>query len=239
MQNFLSFLYGVISHWLVLMSGTASIVLLGIIERFTHKQISWKRYVCLMILLVFYASFLAWQDENNMASSRLKELQQVKIEKEKLEQAIPLVKFDHYQWYKGPGELSCDNPAQAINVYFKNKSLVPAIIEKSEISFFMGERAIIGEPEFTIAGPMGEQILTAGEESSIVRGAPEFANIYRSLKGITPGPYLQFKLSVIYRSINSGKRYRYQTDIAILEDCKLPTQRQYKLNDERNVSIPD
>jgi hypothetical protein len=53
------------------MSGTAIIVLIGVVERFTKKQTSWKYYSYLMLLLVFYASFLAWQDAKQVPRPKI------------------------------------------------------------------------------------------------------------------------------------------------------------------------
>jgi hypothetical protein len=91
------FLYEVMSQWRDLMSGAFLIVVLGAFERYRLKQVTWKQYVYLMLWTMFYASFLAWQDENNMVSSVSKELQQVKVEKERIEQVTPVVSFDSYE----------------------------------------------------------------------------------------------------------------------------------------------
>jgi hypothetical protein len=215
------------------MSGAALIVIIGIYERFTRKQVSGKRYVWLMLLFVFYASFLAWQDENNRAASISKELNQVRAAKEKLEQEVPLIKFDHYQWYKGMGDLSCDNPAYGINVYFQNKSSVPVVVEKRHLAFYMGDKSILNEPGITIGGSIGERILAKGELSSAFRQSPDFESIYKNLRGMQLGDLFRFKLSVTYRSILTGKRYGYETEVLLFEDCNLPSQRHFQQNNEK------
>jgi hypothetical protein len=53
-----------LSHWLTLMSGGVIIVVLGIIERATGRNISWSIYIALICALIVIASFLAWQDKH-------------------------------------------------------------------------------------------------------------------------------------------------------------------------------
>jgi hypothetical protein len=69
LENFVVFVGAVLSKWLVLVGGAAIITILQIVERYRGQQISWSRYAYLMLLLFFYASFLAWCDERDNAVS--------------------------------------------------------------------------------------------------------------------------------------------------------------------------
>jgi hypothetical protein len=51
------------------MGGAALITILGIVERLFRRTISLRLYTALMLLFVFYASFLTWQEERNNVRS--------------------------------------------------------------------------------------------------------------------------------------------------------------------------
>lgn len=51
------------------MGGAALITILGIVERLRSRPIPLRLYTFLMLLFVFYASFLAWRDERDSAMS--------------------------------------------------------------------------------------------------------------------------------------------------------------------------
>lgn len=74
MADFLSFVWSVASHWLVLIGG-AVITLLGFIERLRRRELSLRLYTYLMLFFVFYASFLAWRDQRSSVSSLTTELE--------------------------------------------------------------------------------------------------------------------------------------------------------------------
>ncbi|MBI2988500.1 MAG: hypothetical protein HYY45_17195 [Deltaproteobacteria bacterium] len=95
MRDFISFLWAVASHWLVLMGGAAVITLLGIFERLRGKDISVRLYIVLMLLAVFYASFLAWVGQRENTGSVQRELQEsrtryaaLQAEKAKLDEVV-------------------------------------------------------------------------------------------------------------------------------------------------------
>lgn len=56
------FTCAVLHHWGVLMSGCGLTVLIGIIEKFSGKDIPFSVYIAVLILFVFIACFLAWID---------------------------------------------------------------------------------------------------------------------------------------------------------------------------------
>jgi hypothetical protein len=103
------------------------------------------------------------------------------------------------------------------------------------MSFFLGEEAIINEPPKMPKTPddLSEKLLAPGERDSVFRTTPKFIPYYLSLQGMSSNPTLRVKFSTIYRSINTQGRYKYQTDIIILEDCGKPEARQFKqVNDK-------
>jgi hypothetical protein len=51
------------------MGGAALITILGIVERLFRRTISLRLYSSIMLLFVFYASFLTWQEERNNVRS--------------------------------------------------------------------------------------------------------------------------------------------------------------------------
>jgi hypothetical protein len=61
---------------------------------------------------------------------------------------------------------------------------------------------------------------------------------YTRLKGYGTPPYLNFDLSITFRSLASGKRYRYDGKITMYEDCQLPNQRRFAVGPEAITEIP-
>src|SRR5690349_4967925 len=106
-QSFFSFIYAVFNHWICLMSGTAFIILIGVFEHHKCKQVTWKIYFFVMLLLLFYASFLAWEDKNGQTLTLSKELQDMKIEIKNITEIIHPVPFHSYKLYSYYGHLSC------------------------------------------------------------------------------------------------------------------------------------
>jgi hypothetical protein len=51
-------------------------------------------------------------------------------------------------------------------------------------------------------------------------------------------PYLNFELGVTFRSLVSGKRYRYTGKITLYEDCCLSDQRRYAVGPETMPETP-
>jgi len=56
------------------MGGAVVITVLGIVERLARRELSLRLYLGLMLSLVFYATFLAWKDERQTATSISKEV---------------------------------------------------------------------------------------------------------------------------------------------------------------------
>lgn len=69
--NFLAFVVTVLSLQFVLLGGCALTVLVGLYERFVSKKIlSTRAYVGVILLLLFFACFQAWQQEHESANWR-------------------------------------------------------------------------------------------------------------------------------------------------------------------------
>jgi hypothetical protein len=138
--------------------------------------------------------------------------------------SFPYVKFDHYQWFSR-GERSCEQPATGINVYYRNVSQSPVVIEKSDLKLWMGEKRIMKDgPEQTI-GKMGEQILAPNDSMALGVKGKEFPEIYRRIG--QREPTLNVELVLQYRSIVTGKRYDYSQRIIVMDDCRAPSQTHY------------
>jgi hypothetical protein len=66
------FIRAIFHHWFVLLGGCAVTVLLGLFERWRHITIPWGWYVRILVVFLFFACFLAWNDEH---ASALKSIQ--------------------------------------------------------------------------------------------------------------------------------------------------------------------
>ena len=62
MIGFLQFLGSIFRHWLVLMSGGFVIVSLGIYERWQSANVSWSRYLVIIMVLIVFSAFLSWRE---------------------------------------------------------------------------------------------------------------------------------------------------------------------------------
>ena len=136
--------------------------------------------------------------------------------------AYPLVKFKDYQWWAPTGGPDCEHPATGINALFQNISGVPVAVEGgSIIEVFMGDKPIsIGPPEVML-GYTGERILGPGEVGAKGRDTSEIPGAYVRLRGMAE-PRLNFRLTVTYRSLITGKRYRYKVRVGVIADCHDP-----------------
>lgn len=68
--SFKNFLRAVASHWVALVGGSTIIVLLGVGERLSGRNVPLWVYICLLIALALLASFLVWRDERNKVIER-------------------------------------------------------------------------------------------------------------------------------------------------------------------------
>ncbi len=74
MSNFINYLGAVLSHWFALLSGSAILVIIGIVERKKKNNISWKWYCVAIGFLLFYGTYLAWNDEHTQIATKTREL---------------------------------------------------------------------------------------------------------------------------------------------------------------------
>jgi hypothetical protein len=151
-------------------------------------------------------------------------------------QSFPVVKFDTYQWYASPG-FNCANPTLGINVYYRNFTGVPVVIEETNLNVKMGDRPLfIGPGE--IEEPAREAILPPGVALATAKIGSPIWETYPRLQGHGIPPYMNFELTIIYRSLISGMRYRYIGKVTMHEDCRLPDQRRWALAGETLTEIP-
>jgi hypothetical protein len=68
--SFRNFLRAVASHWVVLVGGSTVIVLLGVGERLSGRNVPLWVYIFLLIALALWAGFMAWRDERNRVIER-------------------------------------------------------------------------------------------------------------------------------------------------------------------------
>jgi len=141
-------------------------------------------------------------------------------------QSTPLVKFQgYYQWLvDSPGNLDCEHPAHGINVYFRNVSGVPVIIEPTdeELTVLIGNKPIMSGGAEHESGT-GEAILAPGEQKGTSRGDPNFREIY-SRETKSGESQINFILSLHFRSMVTAKKYLYQVRVKVLDDCRTPNQ---------------
>jgi len=60
--NFTGFLHAIAKHWVALMSGGAAVVILGLFERFSGKDVPLWAYAFVTIGFVIIAAYLTWRD---------------------------------------------------------------------------------------------------------------------------------------------------------------------------------
>jgi hypothetical protein len=154
-----------------------------------------------------------------------------------LAQSFPVVKFSRYQWISNMAEPTCDNPAHGINVYYKNMSGVPIAIEKADLKLAMGDRPILAGPAEVSVKIPGEAILAPGTESAVGYSGGEFSSIYKRLLGPDSYPHLNLQLSLVYRSLSSGRKYKYMGSVVILDDCRFSKQQWYTNSGESANAI--
>lgn len=92
MADLSNFVGAVLSHWIVLMTGSIVTVIVGFIERYRRKQVSWKFYGAVVFVLVFCASFLAWQDKHKAFLQSEDRVRTLTEEKKKLSEENSLLK---------------------------------------------------------------------------------------------------------------------------------------------------
>jgi hypothetical protein len=61
---------------------------------------------------------------------------------------------------------------------------------------------------------------------------------YKRLKGPSAPPYFNFKLSISYRSLVTGKRYTYTGEVLILDNCSVPNQMNRTIENEQVQELP-
>lgn len=72
-DNALLFLLSLLSHWLDFLKGSAVVVVWGLIEKFSKRQIHVKWYAIFLTVLAFFSCFQAWLDQHTSAEGRLVE----------------------------------------------------------------------------------------------------------------------------------------------------------------------
>jgi hypothetical protein len=153
-------------------------------------------------------------------------------------QSFPVVKFDRYQWVNAPNaSISCTNPTVGLNVYYRNFSGVPVIIEEADFNIKMGERPLFTGPA-EIEDIQREAILPPGISLATGKTGSPIHEVYPRLRGRNAPPYMNFEMTITYRSLVSGKRYRYTGKVIMYEDCGLPNQRFFALAGETLAEIP-
>ncbi|HVQ40258.1 MAG TPA: hypothetical protein VMS31_22140 [Pyrinomonadaceae bacterium] len=83
-----SFLRAVFRHWITLVGGCAVIVLLGIGERTTGKNIPRSIYLLMLALLFCVACYLAWRDERRMRGEEFSLYQSEKAKQNEILQKL-------------------------------------------------------------------------------------------------------------------------------------------------------
>jgi hypothetical protein len=148
-------------------------------------------------------------------------------------QSVPLVKFDSHQWVTTPEGFGCAKPVHGINVYYRNFSGVPVAIEHADLEIKRGDRPLLqGPPE--VDDPMkGETILPPGVKTATGWRGEHIQKAYPLLQGEDSPPYINFDVQVTFRSLVSGKRYRYTGNVILYEDCRLPAQTNFAVGQER------
>jgi hypothetical protein len=137
---------------------------------------------------------------------------------------------------RGEG-LSCSKPALGINVYYRNFSGVPVVIEEDRLEVKMGTRPLFlgpGEEEW----PRHDVILAGGTSLAVSKSGSPIAETYPRLHGYGVPPYFNLELTVTFRSLISGKRYRYTGKITMFADCRLPDQKLHTLGPEAITEMP-
>ncbi len=69
MENFFQFFVALTSHWLELLGGAFLITIIGIIERFRSRDVSFKTYGVLMLVLLLYGCFAVWKEQRDKAAT--------------------------------------------------------------------------------------------------------------------------------------------------------------------------
>jgi hypothetical protein len=137
---------------------------------------------------------------------------------------LPVVKFDSHQWVRTPEGLDCTKPAHGLNVYCRNFSGVPVAIEHADLDIKRGNRPMLQGPPEVDDTMTGETILPPGMKTATGWRGPHIQEAYKLLQGEDSPPYINFDVQVTFRSLVSGKRYRYTGNVIFYEDCRIPTQ---------------
>ena len=64
MDDFWRFVGAILHQWIILMSGGVVTVLVNVWERWKKTQVHFAKYIWIMALFIFLASFMAWKDEH-------------------------------------------------------------------------------------------------------------------------------------------------------------------------------
>ena len=154
--------------------------------------------------------------------------------------AFPVVKFSHYQWTGGDPQrgLSCENPADGINVYVRNASNVPVYINSMHVTLRMGERQILEKAERILGSSASGINLAPGEVTAELKNGKDFKEYYTRLNGTNSATFLNFDVEVDYTSLPTRQCYQYRGTVTLLDSCHIPTQDHHYSSEKPIVQIP-
>lgn len=132
MNDIWNFLFSVYDHAVTLAAGCIITVISGAIEKRYKKSISWRCYIIMIMVFLFYATFQAWQDQRALLNTSNIEKTKVETDKIKLEVKIEEREKQLIEKDKKIQELTAELAKKPTIVQFPNTNSVVSDKSNSE-----------------------------------------------------------------------------------------------------------